>query len=221
MTRSEIGSEIAQLLLQTGAIFISKKQPFILAAGWASPVYIDVRLLVGESETRKAVTRLATEFIKSELGSQNFDAIIGAETAGIPFSAWLADSLNIKMRYVRKHSLGFGQNAQVEGGSVEGMRVLMMDDLTTDGNSKLAFARGIRAAGAELEDILTIFYHDVFKSAGPRLQDVGLKLHAMVTWDDVLRADNGKFISPEDRTEIEKFLSDPVDWSTRHGGRSR
>jgi orotate phosphoribosyltransferase len=42
------------------------------------------------------------------------------------------------MRYVRKRPLGIGRNAQVEGGSVDGLRVLLMDDLTTDGTSKLA-----------------------------------------------------------------------------------
>src|SRR3546814_4095176 len=86
---------------------------------------------------------------------------------------------SLKLRYVRKRPLGFGYNAQVEGGTVAGLRVLLMDDLTTDGGSKLAFARGLRSAGAAVEHILTIFYHDALPGAKTRLKEAGLNLHLL------------------------------------------
>lgn len=220
MTATKIGQEVAQLLFQAGAIHVSRQQPFILAAGWASPVYVDVRLLLGDPQLRQAITDLAARYAGAAFPADSFDAIAGAETAGIPFAAWLADRLALKLRYVRKRPLGIGRNAQVEGGSVDGLRVLLMDDLTTDGGSKLNFARGLRAAGAEVEHVLTIFYHDVFPGAGTRLQEAGLTLHALANWGDVLRAEASQDLAPEDRAEIERFLADPVAWSTRHGGRA-
>jgi orotate phosphoribosyltransferase len=81
--------------------------------------------------------------------------------------------------------------------------------------------RGLRAAGAEVEHVLTIFYHDAFPGAGERLREAGLKLHALANWGDVLRAGADNGLSQEDRAEIERFLADPVAWSTRHGGRAR
>ncbi len=219
MTNMAIGRQTARLLLQAGAIHVSRQQPFILAGGWASPVYVDVRLLLGEPGLRQAVTNLAVQYAESHFSSKIFDAVAGAETAGIPFSAWFADRTGLKLRYVRKRPLGIGRNAQIEGGSVDGLRVLLMDDLTTDGGSKLAFARGLRSAGATVEHILTIFYHDVFPMAGSRLAEVGLTLHALATWADVLRADAKDYLSGEDRMEIERFLADPVTWSALHGGR--
>lgn len=221
MTKSETGRQVAQLLFQAGAVQVSRNQPFILAAGWASPVYVDVRLLLGEPGPRKAVTDLALAYVQANFPAGRFDAIAGAETAGIPFAAWLADRAGLKLRYVRKRPLGIGRNAQVEGGSVEGLRVLLMDDLTTDGGSKLNFARGLRAAGAVVEHVLTIFYHDAFPGADARLREAGLALHALANWGDVLRAEAGRGLAPEDRAEIERFLADPVAWSTRHGGRAR
>ena len=80
------------------------------------------------------------------------------------------------MRYVRKRPLGIGRNAQVEGGDVDGLNVLLVDDLTTDGGSKLNFARGLRAAGAVVEHVLTIFYHDVFPGAADRLAQASLDI---------------------------------------------
>jgi orotate phosphoribosyltransferase len=215
----KIGEDVAQLLFKVGAIHVSRRQPFILAAGWASPVYVDVRLLLGEPALWKAVTDLALKFVSETFPTGSFDAIVGAETAGIPFAAWLADRADLKLRYVRKRPLGVGRNAQVEGGGVEGMRVLLMDDLTTDGGSKLGFARGLRAADATVEHVLTIFYHNVFPGADARLREAGLTLHALATWADVLGADAGHRLAAEDRAEIERFLADPVVWSMRHGGR--
>ncbi|TCR61354.1 orotate phosphoribosyltransferase [Bosea sp. BK604] len=220
MTKSETGRQVAQLLFQAGAVQVSRNQPFILAAGWASPVYVDVRLLLGEPGPRKAVTDLALAYVEANFPAGRFDAIAGAETAGIPFAAWLADRAGLKLRYVRKRPLGIGRNAQVEGGSVDGMRVLLMDDLTTDGGSKLNFARGLRAAGANVEHVLTIFYHDVFPGAAARLSEVGLTLHALATWADMLGAEASRQLAAEDRAEVERFLADPVAWSARHGGRT-
>jgi len=219
--RREIGGDVAQLLFDNGAIHVSRQQPFMLAAGWASPVYVDVRVILGDPSARQAVTQLAVRYVNDMLPQAAIDAVAGAETAGIPFAAWLADKLDVRMRYVRKRPLGIGRNAQVEGGDVDGLKVLLVDDLTTDGGSKLNFARGLRAAGAVVEHVLTIFYHDVFPGAGERLSQAGLTLHPLVTWADILRSPAANRISPQDRTEIERFLADPVAWSTRHGGRAK
>jgi orotate phosphoribosyltransferase len=218
--RDEVGSEVARLLFEGGAIHVSRQQPFVLAAGWASPVYVDVRVILGEPVLRQAVTDLAVRYVRAMLPQDAIDAVAGAETAGIPFAAWLADRLNVKLRYVRKRPLGIGRNAQVEGGEVEGIKVLLVDDLTTDGGSKLNFARGLRAAGAIVEHVLTIFYHDVFPGAAERLAEAGLRLHPLATWSDILRSQTAGTIRSEDRAEIERFIADPVAWSTRHGGRA-
>lgn len=220
MTTEDIGAATAALLIEAGAIQISKERPYVLAAGWASPVYVDCRLLIGEPRFRKQAVNLAAEAIRATIEPGSFDALAGAETAGIPFASWLADSLDVPLRYVRKRPLGIGHNAQVEGGSVDGLRVLLVDDLTTDATSKLSFARGLRQAGALVTDVVTIFYHSAFPGAAERLTKAGLSLHPLATWDDILRADLSGQFSDADRKKIEDFLADPTAWSTRHGGRS-
>jgi orotate phosphoribosyltransferase len=219
--RQEIGGDVARLLFDAGAIHLSRQQPFILAAGWASPVYVDVRIILGDPAFRQAVTQLAVRYLDAMLPQASIDAVAGAETAGIPLAAWLADKIDVRMRYVRKRPLGIGRNAQVEGGDVDGLKVLLVDDLTTDGGSKLNFARGLRAAGAIVEHVLTIFYHDVFPGAAERLAQAGLTLHPLATWADILRSPAAVKISPQDRAEVERFLADPVAWSTKHGGRAK
>ncbi|MET0538109.1 MAG: orotate phosphoribosyltransferase [Xanthobacteraceae bacterium] len=214
--KDDIGGKIARLLFQTGAIHISLQQPFILAAGWASPLYVDCRLLVGDWQVRRVVTELAAAAIASRFPADTFDSIAGAETAGIPFATLLAEKMDLPLRYVRKRPLGIGRHAQVEGGAVEGSRILLIDDLTTDGSSKLAFARGLRSAGALLEHVLTIFYNDAFPGAVERLKEAGLELHWLSSWAEVLRSAE---LPAADRSAIERFMADPIAWSARHGGR--
>jgi orotate phosphoribosyltransferase len=217
---ADIGKSVAQLLLAARAIHVNCAQPYILAAGWASPVYVDCRVLIGEPEHRRAITELAFKRATAISPAAAFDAIVGAETAGIPFACWLAERMDLNLRYVRKRALGIGRHAQIEGGEVDGLRVLLVDDLTTDGSSKLAFARGLRAANAVVEHVLTIFYHDAFPGAAARLSRAGLTLHSLATWADILRTDSTTGLAADDRAEVERFLADPVAWSTNHGGRS-
>ena len=207
----DLGAATARLLLTAGAIAFSREHPFILAAGWASPVYVDCRRLIGEPAVRHAVTALAVAALRRTFGTPlPFDAIAGAETAGIPWACWLADRLDLPLRYVRKRALGIGQNAQVEGGSVDGLRVLLVDDLTTDGGSKVAFTRGLRSAGATVTDALSLFFHGTFPGAAERLASLELRLHALATWRDVLAVGRADTLSATDHAELEQFVADPV-----------
>jgi orotate phosphoribosyltransferase len=212
---------MARLLLEAGAIQFSRGRPFMLAAGWASPVYVDCRRLIGDPATRRAVIDAALARLRRQFGPElPFDAIAGGETAGIAWSAWLADRLNLPLRYVRKRPLGIGRDAQVEGGPVDGLRVLLVDDLATDAGSKTAFVRGLRTAGATVTDGLVIFYHGVFPGAAERLSHLGLTLHALATWEDILRPGAGQpGLDEADRAELGRFLPDPAGWSAFHGGR--
>lgn len=220
MTTQDIGGTIARLLLDAGAVRIARERPFILAAGWASPIYVDCRVLIGDPAARRAVTACAVEAVSSAFAPGAIEIIVGAETAGIPYAAWLADALDLPLAYVRKRPLGIGRNAQVEGAEVDGRRVLLVDDLTTDGSSKIAFTRGLRMAGAEAHDALTIFYNGVFPGVAERLRAENVSLLSLATWDDILRVDEGKILSAGDRTVLDEFRRDPIAWSTRHGGRS-
>jgi orotate phosphoribosyltransferase len=154
-----------------------------------------------------------------EIGFDAFDVIAGGETAGIPFAAWMADRLSLPMLYVRKKPKGFGRNAQIEGHLVEGQRVLLVEDLTSDGRSKINFCKALREAGAKVEHVFVLFFYDIFPEGEKILADLGVTLHRLTTWWDVLPvAKASGHFDPATMAEVEKFLHDPVGWSTAHGG---
>ena len=95
--------------------------------------------------------------ITHDIGHESLDALAGGETAGIPFAAWLAERTALPMQYVRKKPKGFGRDARIEGSITKGQRVLLVEDLTTDGGSKVNFVNALREAGAEVGHTFVIF----------------------------------------------------------------
>jgi len=209
----------AKMLLEVEAVRFMADKPFIFTSGWASPVYTDCRRLISFPRVRTTLIDFATATIERDAGFEQFDAVAGGETAGIPFAAWMADRLGLPMLYVRKKAKGFGRNAQIEGNLVEGQRVLLVEDMTSDGRSKINFVNALRTGGAKVEHVLVFFFYDIFPEAPKILGDLGVTLHSLATWWDVLAVAkaSGKFDAAK-LAEVEKFMHDPAGWSKAHGG---
>lgn len=211
----------ARMLLEVRAIEFRPEQPFIFSSGWASPVYIDCRALISYPRLRRALTRFAVAKITRAIGFERIEAVAGGETAGIPFAAWIADALDLPLYCVRKAPKADG-GGQLDGDLRLGRRVLLVEDLATDGRSKIDFADALRAAGAEVAHTFVVFFYDIFPGARGRLEDAELTLHHLVTWRDVLRvARDGFGFDPARLAEVEAFLDDPIGWSAAHGGIAR
>ena len=218
--RGLIGREVARMLLEIQAVHFRADPPYKLTSGLASPVYIDCRKLISFPRIRSAIMDFACSQLVREIGYEKFDAVAGGETAGIPFAAWIAERMALPMLYVRKKPKGFGRDARIEGQISEGQRVLLVEDLTTDGGSKVSFVEAIREAGAECTDTLVVFYYDIFAEVPARLAEHDIKLHYLCTWREVLaEARAGKHFDRATMDEVAAFLDSPLEWSAAHGGR--
>lgn len=218
----EMARLAARMLLEIRAVHFRADEPYILTSGLASPVYIDCRKLISYPRIRSTLMDFAVATLTRNVGFEAFDAVAGGETAGIPFAAWIADRLELPMQYVRKKPKGFGRDARIEGEIREGQRVLLVEDLTTDGGSKIGFADAIREAGAEVAHTFVVFYYDVFPESAETLARAGLTLHHLTTWREVLAESRaaGHF-DDETHAAVEAFLADPMGWSSAHGGNYR
>jgi orotate phosphoribosyltransferase len=217
--RAAIAETTARMLLEIEAVLFNSDKPFIFTSGWASPVYIDCRKLISYPRLRRTLIDFSCSTIFREIGFESIDTVVGGETAGIPFAAWIAEALMLPMQYVRKKPKGFGRNAQIEGFLREGARALLVEDLTTDGRSKINFCEALRGAGARVDHVFVIFYYSIFAESGKILSDLGVKHHCLATWWDVLDAAR-KYNYFDTRTlgEVERFLHQPDEWSAAHGG---
>ena len=218
-SKEVIAELTAKMLLEVEAVHFNAEKPFIFTSGWASPVYIDCRKLISYPRLRQTIIDFGASIILRDAGFEQFDTVAGGETAGIPFAAWMADRLMLPMQYVRKQPKGFGRDAQIEGDLKEGERVLLVEDLTTDGRSKINFCQALRSAGAVVEHVFVVFHYDIFPETKSVMSDMGVTLHALATWWDVLKvAQAGGHFDIGTMDEVEKFLRDPAGWSVKHGG---
>ena len=220
--RHDIAMETARILIEVGAIQFNVERPFMFSSGLASPVYIDCRRLISYPQQRARLMDHATQIIAQDIGLDQVDAVAGGETAGIPFAAWIAANLQMPMHYVRKRPKGYGANARIEGVMAEDEQVVLIEDLTTDGGSKLRFCKSLRDAGAKVSHCVMIFYYDIFPQTRAILREQGLELHALANWRDILAAlRESDPIPRQDLSQLRAFLNDPLDWSLAHGGAAK
>ena len=212
-TAEEIARLTARMLLEIKAVHFNADEPFILASGLPSPTYIDCRKLISYPRIRSTLMDFLTVTVMRNAGFEAFDNVAGGETAGIPFGALVAERMALPMTYVRKKPKGYGRNARIEGEMSEDQRVLLVEDLTTDGGSKLSFVDAIRETGASCNHTAVIFYYGIFPETEKTLGDHGVQLHHLCTWWDVLaEAKAQKAFDENTLAEVESFLNAPRAW---------
>ena len=216
-SKEEIARLTAGMLLEIGAVHFNSREPFTHASGKKAPTYIDCRKLISFPRIRSTLMDFLAVTIMREGGFEAYDNIAGGETAGIPFGAMIAERLALPMTYVRKKPKGYGRNARIEGVMTEGQRVLLVEDLTTDGGSKLSFVDAIRETGATCNATAVIFYYGIFEGVEKTLGDHGVQLMYLCTWWDVLAEAKARgAFDAETLDGVEEFLRSPAEWQVKH-----
>ncbi len=210
-TLFDIANTTAKDLLEIGAVSFNPNDPFTFTSGLASPIYIDVRLMIGVPVVRARLISMASSFIYREIGERNFNVIAGGETAGIPIATSLADEMHKPLCYIRKTPKGCGRNAQIEGLTDkqldEGRKFLLVEDLCSDGGSKKNFIEAIRKSGNIVTNVFVVFSYGIFDAAELLGKD-GITLHSMVDAAKLLEvAEDLETFPLELLTQIKDFLA--------------
>ena len=182
----EIARLTASMLLEIGAVDFNAAEPFTHASGKKAPTYVDCRRISSFPRARSILMDFLAATVIRGAGAEAFDVVAGGETAGIPFGAYLSERLALPMAYVRKKPKGYGRNARIEGVMREGDRVLLVEDLATDGGSKLSFVEAIRDTGATCAHTAVVFFYGIYPGVTEALGTNGVTLHSLCTWWDVL-----------------------------------
>ncbi|GAB7541656.1 orotate phosphoribosyltransferase [Cupriavidus sp. 8B] len=217
-TQLDLSSSVGQALLDAGCVKFRTDEPFRLPSGWASPVYIDCRRLISFALLRKALIERGLALLRQRNRLDGIDAVVGAESSGIAFGAWMADALALPLLYVRKEAKGLGPAAQIEGVVNAGDRVLLVDDMMAAARSKRIFCEALAAAGAVVTDIFVVFDYGTFPTESV-LAPWQAKVHALANWQDILQAARAAGgVDSRSLDELQRFLEDPARWSRDHGG---
>ena len=215
MEGSNYKEEIAEILIDIQSIKFSFQNPFILTSGLKSPVYVDCRKIISFIKERNIILNYAKNYF--DQNKIEFDLLAGGETAGIPYAAMLSEQLQKKMIYVRKKPKGFGKNQQIEGDFQKGQKAILIEDLATDGGSKVIFIKAMRKASLIVEDVFVIFYYNIFDFTKSPLYDFKVNIHFLCTWKDIFSVVKKKKLYDDvDIDNLNYFLSNPEDWRAKH-----
>lgn len=215
-TREQIAERAAQILIETKSVLFNAKEPFTLKSGKQSPVYVDCRRLISFVDERDELMRYGATILDEAIGADNIDLVAGGETAGIPYGAFVAKEMAKPMIYVRKEPKGYGRTAQIEGVLPEGKgtKVVLIEDLQTDGGSKKIFIDALRKAGAQVDHAFVVFHYGIFAQSEKNMKEMGIQLHALTTWWDVLKVARHKnYFDAKTLDAVERFLNNPNEWT--------
>ena len=206
---------IAEKLIDIKSVQFSFNNHFTLTSGLKSPVYVDCRKIISFVEERTLIMDTAIKYINEN--KLEFDLVAGGETAGIPYAAFISEKIKKPMIYIRKQPKGFGKNQQIEGSYNKNQKAILIEDLATDGGSKIIFVEAMRKAGLVVKDIFVIFYYDIFNFEESALSKLNVNIHSLCTWKDIISVlEKRNTFNQTDIENLKEFLSRPDDWRAKN-----
>lgn len=204
-----IRTHIARHLLSIGAVFLRPDEPFVWASGIKSPIYCDNRLILTAPEARNEVEQAIADTVRREYPEAQ--VLMGTATAGIAHAAIAAHLLGLPMGYVRSGSKDHGRRNQIEGKLTPGERVVVIEDLISTGGSVLDTVAALRAAGAEVLGVISIFTYGMAKGR-QRLAEAGVKCVSLTDLDTIAQVGVQQgYITQGDVARLLAFRNDPSD----------
>lgn len=207
---NSFAEELALSLLEINAVILRPEEPFTWSSGWNSPIYCDNRLTLRYPELRKRICRAFVEIIEKEFS--DVEVVTGTATAGIPYAAWVAESLDKPLAYVRAKAKAYGLGNQIEGGVDKGQSTLVIEDLISTGGSAMSVIEALKFIGADVRAVLTIFTYG-FNKANFRFEKAGIPVFALTDYTTLIEVavDKG-FIKPENLETLNAWRVDPERW---------
>lgn len=211
---------IARAIIQKGALSVSFEKPFHWASGYAMPVYIDNRCLIGYPEIRSAIG----EAFKGQIEESGlrYDAIAGVATGAIPHATTLADKLSLPLLYIRAKAKDHGAGRQVEGdipGGLSGKSVLVIEDTISTGSSAINAIEAVRKEGALVAHCSVIYYYD-FPGQESKFSTMTppCTLAPLITFPFLLTvAKEEGLLSDETIAKLLDWHKNPFTWGESHG----
>lgn len=195
--------KIANILLSIGCVNINFKNKFTLTSGKKSPVYVDCRKLVSFPKEREIIINEMSKQIKYIYKGEII--VAGGETAGIPYSSFISQKLKLPMVYIRKQPKGFGKGKLIEGEFRKKSKSILIEDMATDGGSKIHFINSMRKAHLSVKDIFVVFFYDIYPSAKETMKKMRVNLNYLASWKDILEV-SPNYISEKDYINLKKYL---------------
>ena len=176
---------------------------FKLKSGITSPVYVDMRTLVSYPSVLKSVAEAMLGIVKG----LTYDRVAGIPYAGLPLGVAVSLTGNVPMIYPRKEQKSHGTARLIEGDYKAGETVVVIDDIITDGASKIETIAPLQEAGLVVKDVVIVL--DREQGGAAKLAKAGYTLHSVAKLSEVMDSlvGQGK-VSKEKSEEVAQFIAE-------------
>jgi len=168
-------SEHAALIRRLVEIEAIRFGDFTLKSGMTSPFYIDLRVVISFPDVLERIGAL----MAAEVRRCGADRIAGIPYAGLPLAVAASLAGRVPLIYPRRQEKDHGIRRHIEGLFSRGERVVLIDDIVTDGASKFEAIRPLEAEGLVVKDLVIL----IDREQGGRavLAAKGYMLHSILT----------------------------------------
>lgn len=201
--------QFSEKLLSIGAIKLRPDEPFTWASGWKSPIYCNNRLTLSYPEIRNWLKNTLANGIRQKF--PDIEIIAGVDTAGIPHGALIAEELGLPFIYV-------GSDVKKDGGSVhmdaalDGVKVVVIEDLISTGGSSLAAVKTLRNAGAKVNGMAALFTYG-FDIANTAFLEADCQLFTISDYRSLIKyALENNIIASETENQLNEWRQNPSRW---------
>lgn len=179
---------------------------FTLSSGIQSPFYLDLRLLVSDPDVLAHAARAFARI----LDDIYVDRLAAIPYAALPMGTAVALQTKMPLIYPRKEVKSYGTRRAIEGNFNPGETVAVLDDLITNGASKLEAIRPLREAGLQVKDVLVL----IDREGGGReeLASHGLNLYSVFRLRELMAIlQDHKRITADQQSSVERFIEGPAE----------
>lgn len=170
-------NELITLLKENQVVKYGK---FTLSSGRESSYYVDMKRAITDPTILNKIAELITEKIAEE----KIDKVAGPALGAIPIVTAVSLESTIPMLMIRKSKKDYGTSELIEGDLEEEDLVVVVEDVTTTGNSLIKAIQAVSSNGGQVKRAFVVV--DREEGAVENLKNEGIDLEPLVTVKDFM-----------------------------------
>jgi orotate phosphoribosyltransferase len=172
MEWAEVGRRIYEVAVERG--------PVILRSGVTSDIYVNKYKIAAEPELLKFAAILLAQLIPLDV-----QVVAGVELGGVPFATMVSSVTRLPLAIIRKEAKAHGKSRIIEGASVNGRIVVVLEDVAMSGGSSKESVAKVRAEGGYVNQVISLVNRGE-ETPVNNLEPLGVGLASLYRLEDLL-----------------------------------